>query len=29
MDTTQLKRIPLFAGASDEELANVAVFANA
>ncbi len=29
MDTTQLKRIPLFAGASDEELGNVAVFANA
>ena len=29
MDTTQLKRIPLFADASDEELANVAVFANA
>jgi CRP/FNR family cyclic AMP-dependent transcriptional regulator len=29
MDTTQLKRIPLFAGASDEELGNVAAFANA
>lgn len=29
MDTTQLKRIPLFAGASDEELGNVATFANA
>ena len=29
MDTTLLKRIPLFGGASDEELANVAVFANA
>ncbi|MGZ5387384.1 MAG: cyclic nucleotide-binding domain-containing protein [Solirubrobacterales bacterium] len=29
MDTTQLKRIPLFAGASDEELGKVAIFANA
>lgn len=29
MDTTQLKRIPLFAGASDEELGNVATFASA
>ena len=27
MDATQLKRIPLFADASDEELARVAVFA--
>ena len=27
MDATQLKRIPLFAGASDEELAKVATFA--
>ena len=29
MDATQLKRIPLFAGASDEELAKVATFAQA
>ncbi|HET8975902.1 MAG TPA: cyclic nucleotide-binding domain-containing protein [Solirubrobacterales bacterium] len=29
MDTTQLKRIPLFSDASDEELGNVATFANA
>lgn len=29
MDTTQLKRIPLFAGASDEELKQVAAFAEA
>jgi CRP/FNR family transcriptional regulator, cyclic AMP receptor protein len=29
MDTAQLKRIPLFADASDEELGNVATFANA
>ncbi|MGZ5312112.1 MAG: cyclic nucleotide-binding domain-containing protein [Solirubrobacterales bacterium] len=29
MDTTQLKRIPLFAGASDEELGKVATFADA
>ncbi|MGZ5347781.1 MAG: cyclic nucleotide-binding domain-containing protein [Solirubrobacterales bacterium] len=29
MDTTQLKRISLFAGASDEELGKVAIFANA
>jgi len=28
MDTTQLKRIPLFAQASDEELEKVAVFAD-
>ena len=27
MDASQLKRIPLFAGASDEELAKVATFA--
>ena len=27
MDTTQLKRIPLFANASDEELKRVAIFA--
>ena len=27
MDTTQLKRIPLFSGASDEELKQVAAFA--
>jgi len=27
LDSTQLKRIPLFAGASDEELSKVAVFA--
>ncbi len=27
MDATQLKRIPLFADASDEELAKVATFA--
>lgn len=27
MDTTQLKRIPLFSGASDEELRKVAAFA--
>jgi CRP-like cAMP-binding protein len=27
MDTSQLKRIPLFSGASDEELKRVAVFA--
>jgi len=29
VDATQLKRIPLFAGASDEELAKVATFAQA
>ena len=29
MDTTQLKRIPLFSNASDEELKKVAVFATA
>lgn len=29
MDTTQLKRIPLFSDASDEELKQVAVFAEA
>ena len=29
MDTTQLKRIPLFADASDEELKRVATFAEA
>jgi CRP-like cAMP-binding protein len=29
MDTTQLKRIPLFADASDEDLKRVAYFANA
>jgi CRP-like cAMP-binding protein len=29
MDTTQLKRIPLFADASDEELRKVAIFAAA
>ena len=29
MDTTQLKRIPLFSDASDEELKKVAVFATA
>lgn len=28
MDTTQLKRIPIFAGASDEELKQVAAFAD-
>ena len=29
MDTTQLKRIPLFSDASDEELKKVAAFAEA